>query len=139
MQKYFLIFLCFFLSTSCFSQEKDSLSIKTFRDLDLMISNSVRSDFELSKNLSLYYIEKGKKESNPQKELQGLLKYIDVCIINRKFNDFKNEVKILIDFFNKNDVTQSENGLNIQLIKENIFLAKNLQNSLEREELKTHN
>lgn len=45
--------------------------------------------------------------------------------INISTIEFKNEKKLLTNFFKTNDITSLENGLHIQLIKENISVYDN--------------
>lgn len=120
MRQHFLSFFFTLNVIFSFSQDKDTLASKTFRDLDILIGKFVTADFELAKKLSIYYINKGKKEKNPKKELQGLLKYIDVSIINRKFLDFNEEQARMVFLANKYNL-QKNLAINYYLIGNSYF------------------
>jgi len=105
MKKQLFFFLISIVSTVCFSQT-DTLSTKTFKELSDLINTTFQSDRELAKKLSTYYINKGKKEANPKEQLNGLAKYIHLCILERKFDSFKIEEEKMIGLAIKHDLDE---------------------------------
>lgn len=72
-------------------QEKDTLSLKSYKELSSLISKTFLEDIEVSKGLTNYYINKAQKETNVSEEINGLTRYIDIRVKSREFDDFKEE------------------------------------------------
>jgi len=90
MKKQFFLLLLSIVSTICFSQERDTLALKSFTELSNLMNKTYALDKESAKELVYYYINKAKKENNKLEEFNGLVISVNYKIWDRNFN-FKEE------------------------------------------------
>ena len=108
MRKLGFFLLTFFIGFTLWSQAaKDSLKGKSFEELTELIQKQSQLDFEISKNIAIYQIEKAKKEGNELEEFTGLDNFIQLSIWNRKFDSFGDKYGRLLELAKRNKLDKN--------------------------------
>lgn len=109
------IFFCITFQLSA-QAVKDSLSAKSYKELAELIQEQSRLDIEVASKMSVYYINKAKKENNQIEEFNGLDNFIQVAIWSRKFDSFHDHYRRLL-------ILAERNKLDKELMRSHYYQA----------------